>query len=179
MSDRTQYFLKTRRLGFRLWTEADLDLARGLWGNVEITGLIGGPFSEEQIKERLASEISTMRTHQVQYWPIFYLSNGEHVGCCGLRPYRLEDRVYEIGVHLRPSYQRQGLALEACRPVITFAFDKIDATALFAGHHPMNESSRRLLQKLGFEYTHDEYYPPTRLHHPSYLLTRTEWMSDR
>jgi RimJ/RimL family protein N-acetyltransferase len=44
------------------------------------------------------------------------------------------------------------------------------ASALFAGHHPANRSSRDLLLKLGFRYTHDEYYAPTGLQHPSYLL---------
>jgi RimJ/RimL family protein N-acetyltransferase len=48
------YFLRTQRLGFRTWTEADLDLAFGLWGDAEVTRLIGGPFSEERIQQRLA-----------------------------------------------------------------------------------------------------------------------------
>ena len=29
-------------------------------------------------------EIETERTHGIQYWPIFLLITGEHVGCCGL-----------------------------------------------------------------------------------------------
>jgi hypothetical protein len=44
--------------------------------------------------------------------------------------------------------------------------------ALFAGHNPNNEKSGMLLGKLGFEYTHDEFYEPTGLQHPSYLLKR-------
>jgi [ribosomal protein S5]-alanine N-acetyltransferase len=32
---------------------------------------------------------------------------------------------------------------------------------------------RQLLAKLGFHYTHDEFYPPTGLQHPSYLLMRS------
>ncbi len=44
-------------------------------------------------------------------------------------------------------------------------------TGLMAGHHPKNASSQRVLEKLGFRYTHDELYPPTGLQHRSYLLT--------
>ena len=168
--DLKKYFLRTERLGFRTWTDADLDLAIGLWGDTEVTKLIGGPFSIEQIRERLAREISNMQAYRVQYWPIFLLSTDEHVGCCGLRHYQLDQKIYEIGFHLRQAYWGQGLAVEAARAVMAYAFDELEATALFAGHHPANESSRHVMSKLGFRYTHDEHYPPTGLNHPSYLL---------
>ena len=45
---------------------------------------------------------------------------------------------------------------------------------MFAGHHPDNQASRRLLTRLGLRYTHDERYPPTGRDHPSYLLTAAE-----
>jgi ribosomal-protein-alanine N-acetyltransferase len=165
-----EYFLRSRRLGFRLWSDADIDLAIGLWGDPDVTRLIGGPFSSEQVKARLAREIATLREHGMQYWPVFLLATGEHVGCCGLRPYRAEDRVYELGFHIRKAHWGRGYGQEAGRAVIGYAFKTLKATALFAGHHPANEASGRLLLKLGFEYTHDEYYAATGLNHPSYLL---------
>jgi len=164
------YFLQSQRLGFRPWSDADLDLAMGLWGDPEVTRLIGGSFSRDQVRERLAREIATLREYGVQYWPVFLLVAGDHVGCCGLRPYRIEERVYELGCHLRRAYWGQGYAQEAARAVIGYAFGALGAAALFAGHNPANEASRHLLLKLGFVYTHDEYYAPTGLYHPSYLL---------
>ncbi|HYL73568.1 MAG TPA: GNAT family N-acetyltransferase [Bryobacteraceae bacterium] len=91
-------------------------------------------------------------------------------GCAGLRPYRIEERIYALGFHLRPEHQGRGLAEEASRAIIDFAFDTIGAKALFAGHHPENHASRRILSKLGFRLTHEEFFPPTGLLHPSYLL---------
>ena len=35
----------------------------------------------------------------------------------------------------------------------------------------LNIASVQLLKKLGFTYAHDEFYPPTGLYHPSYLMT--------
>ena len=55
------------------------------------------------------------------------------------------------------------------RAVIAHAF-ATGAKALFAGHHPDNASSRSVLEKLGFRYTHHELYPPTGLQHPCYRL---------
>jgi ribosomal-protein-alanine N-acetyltransferase len=165
-----RYFLESPRLGFRHWSIADLPLAMALWGDPEVTRFLGGPFSPDKIQQRLNTEIDLCSKHHVQYWPIFLLETREHAGCVGLRLYRLEDRIFELGVHLRPPCWGRGLAEEAARTVIKFAFENAGAKALFAGHHPANSTSQHLILKLGFRRTHEEFYPPTGLHHPSYLL---------
>lgn len=165
-----QYFMHSARLGFRCWSNHDFPLASALWGDPRVTKLIGGPFSEQQIRERLDREICSMRDHRVQYWPVFLLEDGRHVGCAGLRPYKLEERIYELGFHLRPEFWHQGFAEEAARAAIAYGFETLGAKALFAGHHPENAASRHLLEKLGFRFTGTQPYPPTGLQHSSYLL---------
>ena len=45
----------------------------------------------------------------------------------------------------------------------------LNAKGLFAGHNPKNVASRKiLLEKLGFAYVGDVFYPPTGMNHPSY-----------
>jgi RimJ/RimL family protein N-acetyltransferase len=166
------YFLKSARLGFRCWSNADLPVARELWGDIEVTRFFGGPFSEEEIGKRLEREISRMNTYQFQYWPIHLLSDNEHVGCCGLRPYRPEDGIPELGFHLRPKYWGQGLAPEAAQAAIDFAFGTIGAKGLSAGHHPQNLASKKVLEKLGFRYSHDEFFAVLGMDIPYYLLGR-------
>ncbi|HXC47133.1 MAG TPA: GNAT family N-acetyltransferase [Candidatus Sulfotelmatobacter sp.] len=164
------YFLQSPRLGFRQWSPTDLPLAQALWGDPEVTRFIGGPFSLEKIQERLNTEIALYSMHNVQYWPIFLLESHQHAGCAGLRPYRPENSIFELGVHLLRPYWGRGLAEEAARAVINFAFEHVGAKALFAGHHPANSASQRLILKLGFRRTHEEFYAPTNLNHPSYVL---------
>lgn len=169
------YFLRSLRLGFRAWRDDDLPLAIGLWGDPEVTKLIDarGQLSDEDVRQLLDKHIAAQREHGVQYWPMFLRKDGEHVGCCGLRPYDPARRVYELGVHIRFRWWRQGLAEEGARAVIRYAFHELGAAALFAGHNPENHASERLLAKLGFRYTHHEYYAPTGREHPSYILERT------
>ena len=170
MSRPLNYFLTTTRLGFHHWTLEDLPLALALWTNPEVTQMIGGPLSPEQVKEKLVREIELQASSGIQYWPIFLRTTGEPVGCAGLRPYQKTTDIYELGFHLLPASWNQGLAQEAASAVIGYAFDRLGARGLFAGHHPENAASRRVLEKLGFRYTHDELYPATGLMHPSYLL---------
>lgn len=172
-----EYFLTTPRLGFRTWRREDLSLALDLWGDVRVTRLFDrrGALSKDQVMARLDQEIATQTDHGAQYWPIFETATGVHVGCAGLRPYDPPRMIFELGFHIRPDHWRRGYAFEAAGAVIAHAFDHLAAEALFAGHHPENTASRRLLGKLGFTYTHDEYYPPTGRVHPSYLLTAAEF----
>ena len=181
MSHESKYFLCTQRLGFRLWTLDDLDLAVGLWGDLKVTTLIDarGQFSKAQVKERLTQEIATAEVHGVQYWPIFLLSSDEHVGCCGLRPYAVSQGVYEIGFQICSKHWKRGFASEGARAVMEYAFDKLGVSGLFAGHNPKNETSRHLLEKLGFRYSHDEYYAPTGLNHTSYMITADEYVHSK
>jgi len=170
-------FIITERLYFRTWTEADLDLARGLWSDPEVTKFISayGEFSEADIQDRLKLEMENEKKYGVQYWPVFFKDSREHAGCCGLRPFDLSREIYEIGFHIRSAHWGQGLASEAALGVMEYTFQVLKAAGLFAGHNPQNVTSRHLLQKLGFHYTHDEYYAPTGLQHPSYLLMSDQY----
>lgn len=170
-------FITTGRLYFRTWSEADLDLARGLWGDPRVTRFISarGELSEAEIQSRFKLEIENEKKCGLQYWPIFLKASDEHVGCCGLRPYDLSGSILEIGFHIRANHWGKGLASEAALGVMDYAFHILTASGLFAGHNPQNVASRHLLQKLGFQYTHDEYYAPTGLQHPSYLLMADQY----
>lgn len=166
-------FLETSRLSFRTWSETDLELALALWGDPRVTKLIDAreKLSVDEVRQRLAQEIADAKDYGVQYWPIFLRSTGEHVGCCGLRANDLSRNIYEIGFHIRADQWGHGFATEAVLKVMDYAFNVLSVSGLFAGHNPNNTVSQHLLQKLGFRHTHDEYYAPTGLQHPSYILT--------
>ena len=63
-------------------------------------------------------------------------------------------------------------AQEAATAVIHYAFETLRASALSAGHHPDNANSRKVLAKLGFLYSHDEFFPALDVDIPYYLLRR-------
>nr|WP_314466158.1 GNAT family N-acetyltransferase [uncultured Clostridium sp.] len=166
------YFIKTTRIGFSNWSNADLDLAYQLWGENVVTRYIcsTGKFTHEDITNRLNTEIRNYELYHIQYWPIFELSTEELIGCCGVRPYKSETHSYELGFHLREKYWGQGYASEAAKAAIEYSFHILKAKKLYAGHHPQNKASEKLLLKLGFQSIGREFYTPTGLYHPSYEL---------
>ena len=169
-----KYFLTSARLGFRNWTAEDLPIALELWCDSAVTGLIGGPFSPSAVQSRLAQEIEQEKSFGIEYWPLFLLEDGRHAGCAGLHPYRQEPKIVELGIHLRPAFWSLGYAEEAARCLMDYAFDSLSVAAIFAGHHPENLNSRKLVLKLGFAYQGDQQYIPTGLMHPTYPLRRDQ-----
>lgn len=164
------YFLKTDRIAFAKWNCDDTRLAELLWGNEQVSRYIcaSGVFSTEEIHHRLKTEIDKQNKFGIQYWPIFEIQSDEFIGCCGLRP--KAEGVCEMGVHLRPEFWGRGYAFEAANAVIEYAFNVLGVDALFAGHNPNNIASKKLINKLGFSFVGNEFYEPTGLYHPSYLL---------
>jgi hypothetical protein len=51
------YFLHSTRLGFGTWSHSDSALARGLWGDPDVSRYTGGPFTDAQVIARLSGEI--------------------------------------------------------------------------------------------------------------------------
>ena len=168
-----KYLLKSERLGFRWWTAEDMPLAQQLWGDLEVTKYFGGPFSEDEVRKRFKHERARRMVHGFQYWIIELLATGEFVGVCGLRPYRPAEDIIELGFHLLPKFWGQGLATEAARAVIPYAFEKYSPKKLIAGHHPENVNSKKVLGKLGFSYSHDEDLG-LGVGIPRYLLSQNE-----
>ena len=170
---RTNTLPASSRLEFRLWGENDLAMAQQLWGDPLVTKLIRRkPLAPEAVRKRFASELEYQQLHGYCYWPVFLRGVGTFAGCAGLHP---RDDEPELGFHLVPDAWGQGLATEAARAVVSHAFDVLKVHGVFAGHHPDNHASGRVLAKIGFVFTHHELFAPTGLHHPSYRLTRREF----
>lgn len=87
-----EFFLATKRVGFSIWSKNDFVDALELWGDQKVTQFItvSGKMSDSEVKSRLDKEIENNRVYGVQYWPIFLIDTGQHIGCCGLRPYNME-----------------------------------------------------------------------------------------
>ena len=166
--------LSTDRLFLRTWQENDFDLAQSLWGNPDVMTFLGGPLSDEKVRDKMRAEMACLDKNEVQYWPIFEKQSDEFVGCCGLRPWvYTPPEGYELGFHLLKAKWGRGYAFEVAQGVVKHAFDKLRFPMLRAGHHPEHLNSKKILLKLGFQYVDEVFYKPTGLMHPTYQLRRS------
>jgi ribosomal-protein-alanine N-acetyltransferase len=75
--------------------------------------------------------------------------SGDLVGLVGFRPAEIGG--FELLCALIPRFWGQGLAEEACRASIAFAFERTDLENVLAAADAPNASSLRLIARLGFE----------------------------
>jgi RimJ/RimL family protein N-acetyltransferase len=170
----TQIFT-TGRLLARSWQIEDLPFAIELWGDPAVTALIDSrrQLGRQQVEEKLRAEIDRERSHGIQYWALFD-RNGDFVGCGGLRPwvYTPDEANLELGFHIVKRCWGKGFATEAALGVLGYGWGKLHLPKVYAGHHPANRASQRILNKLGFGFVENLFYEPTGLMHPSYVRQR-------
>jgi RimJ/RimL family protein N-acetyltransferase len=84
-------------------------------------------------------------------WIVEAKSPGLPIGICGLlKRDMLED--VDIGYALLPEFWSQGYAFESASAVMSYAREKLGAKRVLAVVNPDNQSSIRLLEKMGFQY---------------------------
>jgi RimJ/RimL family protein N-acetyltransferase len=84
-------------------------------------------------------------------WLVEMKDSGVPIGICGLlKRDALED--VDIGYALLPEFWAKGYALEAVSAVLSYARDMLGLTRVVAITNVDNQSSIRLLEKLGFTY---------------------------
>ncbi len=84
-------------------------------------------------------------------WLIEKMPDALPIGICGLLKRDVLDDV-DIGYALLPEFCSQGYALESASAVMTYAWEKLGLQRVVAVTNPNNESSIRLLEKMGFHY---------------------------
>jgi len=166
-----QKILSTSRLFLRPWEDDDFPMARSLWADPDVMTFLGGPLSDDKVRDKMRSEMACLEKHGVQYWPMFEAATGEFAGCCGLRPWAYTPPPgHELGFHLAKEKWGKGYAFEIAQGVVEHAFGNLQITRLRAGHHPQHVNSRKILVKLGFRFVDEVFYKPTGLMHPTYQL---------
>lgn len=165
----------TARLTFRSWTDRDAALAEALWCDAEVTHFFGGALTPEQARERLDMEREREKRLGMQYWPMFLRETGEFVGCSGLRPWQMDAKTIEAGVHLMRSAWGLRLGEEALRAILAHGFAVLKLPSIVAGHGMGHDNSQKLLERVGFEYTHNMLWGPKEIEVRMYAITPEKW----
>jgi RimJ/RimL family protein N-acetyltransferase len=113
----------------------------------ENTRRIPHPYSRADADDFIAS-LNT-RTSEVAF--LVTLADGTLIGACGIG--MIEGPAPELGYWLGVPFWGQGFATEAVRALIDYAFTDLGHEALQAGARVTNPTSRRVLEKCGFQWT--------------------------
>ncbi len=143
---------ETERLYLREWVPDDWKRFRPLATDPRVLRYIGHgkPWTDEQIKNRIANWIEVGRQRGWILWPVIHREDAELIGFCGFWDGFAPD--VEIGWRLRPDYWGQGLATEAATAVMEYGFQRWGFPRLISVAQPENKASLRIMEKLGMEF---------------------------
>ena len=82
---------------------------------------------------------------------IVYRPENLLIGSCGFKGKPNETGQVEIGYEIKPSHRNKGLAFEAAKGLVDFAFKDSLVKEVIAHTLPIENHSTKILQKLGFQ----------------------------
>lgn len=149
MSKKVQ--LRTERLLLRRYTEEDIPALLPLLSAREVvvtTLRIPHPYTEKDAREF----IQRMQAQEIpSNFGIFDAATGQLYGGVGLTVEEQHSRA-ELGYWIGFPYWGRGYATEAAREIVRHGFEELKLNRIFAGVFAGNETSVRVLEKLGFKY---------------------------
>lgn len=178
--------LNTPRLILRPWQATDLPAFIAMGQDEQVMRYFPNLLSQEQ-SEAFASEI--MRRFNEQGWGFWAValkeSADEFLGFVGLNRPGVDlpfNPCVEIGWRLMPKVWGQGLATEAARACLDFAFTELNLSEVVSFTATTNTASMRVMAKLGLTNCHENFFHPALpkdhalAEHVLYKICKTEWL---
>lgn len=175
--------LETKRLILRSFKEEDLEDFYEYAKNPNI-GPSAGWKPHADIEE--SKNILNMFLEADEVWAVVLKENNKLIGSVGLHkdPLRSAPDVKMLGYVLSEEYWGKGIIVEASVAAINHAFSEMGVNMVSVHHYPFNQKSRRVIEKLGFQYEGTLRHA-TKIYDESiydlvcYSLTKDEWEAAR
>ncbi|MEM9139830.1 MAG: GNAT family N-acetyltransferase [Pseudomonadota bacterium] len=182
---------ESARLRYTPLSLEDIDLAIEQWTDPEVVKFVADrTYSEDELREEMPTVTRRAGRGCIGIWALTDKSSGDKVGSGLLLPLPVEaddtewdlvqgDEIpnaeIEVGYVLTRKAWGQGYATEACRRLITFAFEETPLSEVVATIDPDNHASRRVLLKCGL--TEEGPRRAYALTLPGFRITRRAWQS--
>ena len=153
--------LETQRLIFRDHEIGDLEPFCTMEADPKFRRFVGGrPRSHADAERKFRSTYLRPIPDRLGLWATVLKPDSRYIGYCGVYPHFGPNSVIPgegtLAFYLARPYWGQGLATEAGRAFISFAFRELGLSRLVAAVEAGNAASVSVLEKLGFSWHHFE-----------------------
>ena len=146
--------LATARLLLRPFVPEDADALHAQWNDPDVARWLwdGGPVPRETVDEVIASSQRSFGARGFGFFTVRLRDDPDDViGFAGLRTFG-EAQDVEVLYGLLPAHWGRGLATEAARAILDWAFDTLGLTEIAAGADPPNAASFAVMRRLGMPF---------------------------
>jgi [ribosomal protein S5]-alanine N-acetyltransferase len=145
--------LHTSRLALRAWALDDIDELHALWTRPDVRRYL---WDDETVsRERAEATVREFIAQEAEGtggWMIVERETGALAGFAAL--VRREPGDPELLYGLAPDWWGRGLATEAARAVLAYAFGVLECARVIAATDAPNAASARVMERLGMRRTH-------------------------
>lgn len=145
--------LKTERLLLRRLTMQDTYDLMWLRSDDRVNQYLerGKSMSIQEATKFVATIDRNLEEGKSGYWVICLPESRTLIGTICLWNFEPEKDLVELGYELSPMYQGKGFMHEAAQTIIAYGFDVLQAKIITALTHPLNEPSKKVLERCGFK----------------------------
>lgn len=152
--------LESKRLVLRPFTMADATAVFVGWGSdLRVARHLSWQPHPDLAYTRalLQEQVANYGSPDFYYWAITLATTGELLGCITAKPSKHGDW-YEPAYWLGFRYWSGGYMTEALQTVCSYLLEQVKLGELICCHDKENPASGRVMQKVGFVYSHDAEY---------------------
>ena len=179
-----EMILTTERLVLRRWTESDAESLYEYAKDPDVGPIAGWP-PHKNVEESL--EVIRNVFNGAECYAICEKGNEKAIGAVELKlnghtDMTERDDECELGYWLGKPFWGRGYMPEAATELLRHGFEDLGMTTIWCGYYDGNIKSKRVQEKVGFQYHHtcDEVPVPllgeTRIGHTNYM-TKEEWLN--
>ena len=170
--------LQTPRLRLRELRETDADALHQVLGDPVAMSAYEHGFDRDETQEWIARQRQRYAADGFGLWAMELRTTGEVIGDCGITRQSNGDReVLEVGYHLVRREWGRGLATEAARGCVSWAFDHTGTDDVYAIVRDTNLASMNVAIRLGMTVRTREvrHYRGVEMPHLAFAITRRDW----
>lgn len=145
--------IQTNRLLLRQFTNDDLEnVFKGL-SHPDVIKHYGVSYSTlEETKQQMKFFVVLETNKTGTWWAICSADNKIFYGGCGLNNINIQHKKGEIGYWLLPEFWGKGIIAKAATLICEYGFTHFDLHRIEAVVETGNDNSKKIMEKLGFEY---------------------------
>lgn len=163
------FLFETERLGLCLLEPSDLEDIMTFWGDEEVMGYCGGPGTRERELRAVGYYAELQQRRGLSVYGVFEKNDKHMIGACGFNPGETEEEA-ELIYHFAKVYWGKGYATEAAKACISYAREVQSIERIAASTDPRNVVSRKVLEKLGFQYEGMKWHEDLQQDEPTYVM---------
>jgi len=165
-----RYIFKSERLGFRRWTNEDLEEFEKLNADEEVMEHFPNTLSRKEVVEF----IRLLKTHFTEngftYYATEILDTQEFIGMIGLANQQYKSKftpAIDIGWRLKKDAWGKGYATEGAKRCLKYAFNELEMEKIISVCTVKNTKSENIMRKIGMT-KKGEFDHPDMINHPEH-----------